>query len=140
MSLRHQNTQKAQKSRLLTRSLGTYTQKSRTFLCGMPAPQVGLEPTTLRLTALPCAALKSSFFLLYVMQDLRPFCAGFCAALLHKKLKMTDFILHDSPVVTAFSSIFPYPKALHKTLRQPSVFEQDFHRFSQITRQFCPRY
>ena len=52
-----ENTRKAQKSRILTRFLGRYIQKSRTFLCGMPAPQVGLEPTTLRLTA-ECSAIE----------------------------------------------------------------------------------
>ena len=37
--------------------MGTTIQKSRTFLCGTTAPQVGLEPTTLRLTA-ECSAIE----------------------------------------------------------------------------------
>ena len=41
---------KAQKPRFPTLFLGILRQKSRTFLCGMLAPQVELEPTTLRLT------------------------------------------------------------------------------------------
>ena len=74
---------KAQKPRFPTLFLGILRQKSRTFLCGMLAPQVGLEPTTLRLTAVCLCSIEKQFLLLYVMQNYSAVCAEACAVFQH---------------------------------------------------------